>query len=147
MSWSVGQERVVACDWSNCRSSVFVALDSTNQIHVWDLMAIDSAPAVSCKLDDRYIVFAFKFYWHFQWYLLFAYYRALSLCIDQRSKKSTSLVSHTSLQCLLFRLHFSAEFVYSDLDTTFQIIAPCLRLQIVSVHTRRNETTGICNRG
>nr|CAB3267716.1 WD repeat-containing protein 60-like [Phallusia mammillata] len=88
MSWTVGEEPIVACDWSNCRSSVFVALDSTNQIHVWDLMAIDSAPAVSCKLDDR----------------------ALSLCIDQCSKKSTSLlVAYESCDFEVHRLssHFT----------------------------------------
>ncbi|XP_076814470.1 cytoplasmic dynein 2 intermediate chain 1-like [Clavelina lepadiformis] len=53
MTWSLDGGSLLFCDWSNCRSSVFFALDSTNQFHVWDLMASDSAPVVSDKFQEK----------------------------------------------------------------------------------------------
>ena len=56
MTWSLG-DCVLFCDWSNCRSSVFFALDSTNHLHVWDLMAMDSGPVVSDLFQHKYAFF------------------------------------------------------------------------------------------
>jgi len=52
MTWLL-EDSVLYCDWSNCRSSVFFALDSTNHIHVWDLMAMDSGPVASDLLEKK----------------------------------------------------------------------------------------------
>jgi len=55
MSWNLEASRILNCDWSNCRSSVYFVLDSNSYLHTFDLMAIDSSPIVSDKVEKKVV--------------------------------------------------------------------------------------------
>uniref|UniRef100_H2Y925 Uncharacterized protein n=1 Tax=Ciona savignyi TaxID=51511 RepID=H2Y925_CIOSA len=103
MTWPLDGVSMLFCHWSNCRSSVFFSLDSTNRLQVWDLMAIDSAPVSVDSLDQK----------------------AIGFSIDGNSQKATNLLvafESCAFEVLRLKPHFTDSVVDDELEQMTSLV-------------------------